>query len=218
MKNHIKIIVFSILLAAIFSGATLLAQNSEKSGSSKKAQQEKAKKEKDRDKAEKKRATKETEESTERQSEKIKSEAAKSESAIKEKSKKQKEEHPGEGAAYGKNKGELSGREFGQWRSEEARAKVRTKVEEVEVQVTKSEAVLKESRTRLEAAKFELARKEKAGGFSSEQELMKRKEKIQAAEEKVKQLEAAIEKEKTVLRQMKDEITDQAAEAQERQE
>jgi len=194
MKNYIRVIVLFILLAAIFPAANFLAQDADKPNSAKKTQQEKTKKEKDRDKAEKKRVSKEAE-----------------------KSKAQEKEHPGQGAAYGKNKGDLSGREFGQWRSEQARAKVKTKMKEVEDQVTKSETVLRESRTKLEAAKFELARKEKAGGFSSDEQL-KRRERIKVAEEKVKQLETAIEKEKTVLRQMKDEIADQATEAEKRQE
>ena len=70
----------------------------------------------------------------------------------------------------------------------------------------------------LAQAKEELARKEKAGEFSTDEELVKRKERIRLAEEKVNQLEAAIEKEKTVLMQTKDEIADQAAEEEGRQE
>jgi len=69
----------------------------------------------------------------------MKSDGPKSGSSLKEKSKVQEEEHPDQGAAYGKNKGELSGREFGQWRSEEARAKVKTKGEEVEEVVAEAE-------------------------------------------------------------------------------
>jgi len=179
MKNYIRVIVFFILLAAIFPGANLFAQNSDKQDSLIDSLLKKAR---------------EVEKSTE----KMKSDTAK-----------------GQGAAYGKNKGELSGREFAQWRLEEARNKIETKVEELEGEVVRIEEVLRETQIKLEEFKFELAQKEKAGGFSSDEKL-KRRERIQTAEEKVKELEAAIEEEKTALRHMKDEIADQAAEAAER--
>ena len=199
MKNYVRVMVLSILLAAISPGANLFAQNSDEQDSLIDSLQKRAR---------------EVEKSTE----KMKSDTAKGENGIKEKSNAHTEEQPDQGAAYGKSKGELSGREFGQWRSEEARNKIKTKLEELEDQITRIEEVLKETQMKLEEFKFELARKQKAGEFSSDEQQLKRRERIQAAEEKSKQLEAEIEKEKQALRHMKDEIADQAADAQERQE
>lgn len=83
----------------------------------------------------------------------------------KDKDKDKNDNHPGNGHAYGKNKGELSGREFGQQRAAEARAKheevkpktekeakevVRTTVERNDVLLTETERKIIELRRRLE--------------------------------------------------------------------
>lgn len=93
------------------------------------------------------------------------------------------EEHPGQGHAYGKNKGDLSGREFGQQRAAEARAKhneakpksegearelVKETVKRNEVLLTDTERKIRDFKTRLEELK-------KAGKITTEEMNLKLK-------------------------------------------
>lgn len=93
------------------------------------------------------------------------------------------DEHPGQGNAYGKNKGDLSGREFGQQRAAEARAKhdgakpksegearelVKETVKRNEVLLTDTERKIRDFKTRLEELK-------KAGKITTEEMNLKLK-------------------------------------------
>jgi colicin import membrane protein len=62
-------------------------------------------------------------------------------------------EHKGKGHAYGKNKGELKGRDFGMLRSEEARSKMKGKLDHAESEVDLQIQRIEKMNQRIEEAK-----------------------------------------------------------------
>ena len=61
-----------------------------------------------------------------------------------------------QGNAYGKNKGGLSGKEFGQARAAEARAKNKDKKQTAQISITKGEDTVKKASDKIAAAKDKL--------------------------------------------------------------
>jgi colicin import membrane protein len=55
----------------------------------------------------------------------------------------------GNGKAYGKNKGDLSGRDFGKIRSTEAKSKLKTKLDEMDTEIAASEKTAEENRKKV---------------------------------------------------------------------
>ena len=70
----------------------------------------------------------------------------------------QSKEHPGKGHAYGKDKGELEGKEFGQQRAAEARSR-QGALDEAEANIGRSEASNASSREKLKKARAKLDEK-----------------------------------------------------------
>lgn len=66
------------------------------------------------------------------------------------------------GNAYGKNKGELKGRDFGKVRSAEARAKLKTKIEEMDKEIAVKEKSAEENRKKVADAEAKLEQQKKA--------------------------------------------------------
>ncbi|HNS17156.1 MAG TPA: hypothetical protein PKH94_09845 [Bacteroidales bacterium] len=102
-----------------------------------------------------------------------------------------------QGNAYGKNKGDLQGKEFGQQRAEEARLNRDVKGKELDEKIVQGEAKAKEARERIERAKAQLE-KDKKEGKITEQIYQERKERISKAEQALSNLEFSIQKGKTV--------------------
>ncbi len=102
-----------------------------------------------------------------------------------------------QGHAYGKDKEDLGGKEFGQQRAEQARLNREVKGKELDETIHQGEVKAKEAREKIERAKEQLERDKKAGKIS-EQVYQERKEKISKAEQALSDLEYNIEKGKTV--------------------
>ena len=97
--------------------------------------------------------------------------------------------------AYGKDKGELEGKKFGQSRAEQARMEQHKKEFELGTSVVEGEAKVKESREKIAAAK-EKMEKDKKEKKISEAEYKEKKEKIEKAEKAVDDLEMQVKKAK----------------------
>lgn len=102
-----------------------------------------------------------------------------------------------QGNAYGKNKGDLQGKEFGQERAEQARLSQETKSKELNETILQGEEKVKEARERIRVAKEKLEQDKKEGRIS-DQVFQERKERISKAEQALSELEVSIEKGKTV--------------------
>ncbi|HOW25091.1 MAG TPA: hypothetical protein PK711_05415 [Bacteroidales bacterium] len=96
-----------------------------------------------------------------------------------------------QGHAYGKDKGGLEGKEFGQERAEQAKMNRETKSKELNESILEGEQKVKEARERIEVAKVQLE-KDKQMGRISEQVFQERKEKISKAEQAVSDLEYSL--------------------------
>lgn len=101
-----------------------------------------------------------------------------------------KKDHPGKGNAYGKNKGDLSGREFGQQRAADAKSKVKKSCKHGDEKVVELE-------NRIEKAKDKVE-KEKEDGIITAEIAIEKGEKIKKAEQKLKELKDEIEKERRI--------------------
>ena len=108
-----------------------------------------------------------------------------------------KEAGKGRGNAYGRNKGGLEGRDFGQARAEEARMKNQEKKSELDRRVEDGEQKTVQARERIRVAREDLE-KEKASKKISDQAYQQKKEKIDNAEKAVTDLEEKIKKSKSV--------------------
>ncbi len=108
-----------------------------------------------------------------------------------------KEGGKGRGNAYGKNKGGLEGRDFGQARAEEARMKHQERKSELDRKVEEGELRSVQARERIRVAREELE-KEKASRRINEEAYQQKKEKIDNAEKAVTDLEEKIKKGKGV--------------------
>ncbi|MBN2274837.1 MAG: hypothetical protein JXK95_10925 [Bacteroidales bacterium] len=98
-----------------------------------------------------------------------------------------------EGHAYGKNKGDLKGREYGQSRAEQARMEQHKKETELEHSVSEGEAKVKEGREKVRVAREKLE-KDKKEQKLSETEYKEKKEKIDKAEKALDDLEMKVKK------------------------
>ena len=98
-----------------------------------------------------------------------------------------------QGHAYGKDKGGLEGKEFGQERAEQARLNRETKSKELNESILQGEQKVKEARERIEVAKKQMEQ-DKQMGRISEQVFQERKEKISKAEQALSNLEVSLDK------------------------
>lgn len=99
----------------------------------------------------------------------------------------------GKGNAYGRNKGGLEGRDFGQARAEEARMKHQERRSELDRKVEDGEQKMVQARERIRVAREDLE-KEKASKRIPEDVYQQKKEKIDNAEKAVTELEEKIQK------------------------
>jgi colicin import membrane protein len=142
MKTFIAIL---LLVATTLCYTEVAAQKKENPKKNENAKGGKGQKE-DKDKSGKKDETDTTAISAEK---KVKAEKEKTE---KEKADKQKESESGGGGngnAYGKNKGNLSGRDFGKVRSTEAKNKLKAKLDEMDTEIATSERTAEENRKKV---------------------------------------------------------------------
>lgn len=108
-----------------------------------------------------------------------------------------KEAGKGQGNAYGRNKGGLEGRDFGQARAEEARMKNQEKKSELDRRVEDGEQKTIQARERIRVAREDLE-KEKTSKKITDEAYQQKKEKIDNAEKAVTDLEEKIKKGKGV--------------------
>lgn len=95
------------------------------------------------------------------------------------------------GNAYGKDKGEMSGREFGQNRAAEARSKNQAKKAETKRSVETGDSKVIEARDRIKKSKEKLEKDKKSRKVNDKQ-YEERKRKIEAAEKQTDELERKI--------------------------
>ena len=193
MKFTLKIMILTLVLCIFFAVQTAVAQKAVPDTSAK---------------IEKKRGKNETGKASPK-SKRLDKSIEKSQKEGKQKLKKDKEipieekKHPGEGHAYGRNKGELSGREFGKLRSKAAKEKRDENLKRSEQYILNSEEILTESQKKIARAKKELEEKENAGAFKDKTELENRKKKIEEAEQKLELLRDEWKKEKARVEKSK---------------
>jgi len=96
------------------------------------------------------------------------------------------------GNAYGKNKGELSGKEYGQERATQAKVN-KEKGEKLDQYVSQGEQKVKDAKTKIKSSKAKLDKDKKAGRVS-DSEYRARKEKIDRAEAAVNDLDQKVQK------------------------
>ena len=94
-----------------------------------------------------------------------------------------------------KNKGELSGKEFGQDRAQQAKMNKANKEKELDESVTEGEQKVKEAKEKVKQAREKLE-KDKKEKKIKDKEYNERKTKIDKAEQAANELEAKVEKEK----------------------
>jgi len=104
---------------------------------------------------------------------------------------KDQEDNQGQGNAYGRNKGGLQGRDFGQARAEQARMQRQAREAELDTHILDGEERVARSRERIRVAREELE-KEKTGRRISESDYQLKKEKIDNAEKAVDELDQKI--------------------------
>ncbi len=107
----------------------------------------------------------------------------------------------GKGNAYGKNKGDLSGREFGQQRASEARTAGQSRREEAEKKIIVQEKQIKENEEKIIVAKEKLQKLE-VNKQITPVELKNKRDAIAEAETKVKQVKLIVENEKKELEKL----------------
>lgn len=112
-----------------------------------------------------------------------------------EKADKEKDDNDPAGNAYGQDKGELSGKEFGQQRAETAKTNRDVKKRELDESVAKGEQKVAEAKEKIKAAKDKLE-KEKKGKKINDAQYAERKAKIDKAEQKANELDDKIKKSK----------------------
>ncbi len=102
------------------------------------------------------------------------------------------------GNAYGKNKGELSGREFGMQRSKEARERFVQRYTESNRKNANVAQVLSDLETKLQTAKANLEKRKKTGTLSGDA-LKEKEDRIQKAEKKISALREKLKLTKEML-------------------
>lgn len=105
----------------------------------------------------------------------------------------EKNSESGEGNAYGKNKGDQSGREFGQQRAAEARSRNDERKALLEKKVVEAKEKVTESRDRIDSSRVRVEAQKNAGELS-EEEAVEKQERIDKAEEVLQSLEEKLQK------------------------
>lgn len=188
MKKILSILPVTVIIVALLtSGGEALAQQQ--------AGRDKAKKEVNQAKQKGKEKVKEADEVLQKEQEEA-TEAVEKE-AEKTREAEEKEAGKGKGNAYGRNKGGLEGRDFGQARAEEARMKNQEKKSELDKKVEDGEQKSAQARERIRVAREKLE-KQKASGKVKDDEYQQKKGKIDAAEKAVNDLEEKIKKGKGI--------------------
>ncbi|MBJ6369381.1 hypothetical protein [Snuella sedimenti] len=181
MKVFRYIVVMAFVMV-LLSGSTLIAQ-----GKSKEI------KEKNKKEHKEKKVLKGLEEDNYRIGDRLKSE--KKDKASKDKGNK------GQGNAYGKHKGELKGRAFGQARAAEAKKKLDDEfavLEQRERDVRKGKERIEEARKRVD--------KEKESGVLTEDQEREKRDVIERAEKELNDLEGAIKRGKERIKEEKEKL------------
>lgn len=102
-------------------------------------------------------------------------------------------ENQGQGNAYGRNKGDMSGREFGQARAAAAK-KLQDEINALDQKVTEGEEMAQEARTKIRQAEENI---DTAEGDSTV--INRREERVAKAKEQLSELEVMLEKQKEKL-------------------
>ncbi|BDS12410.1 hypothetical protein [Aureispira anguillae] len=116
--------------------------------------------------------------------------------------KKDKVAEKGKGHAYGKNKGDLSGKEFGQARAAEAKLKNETKKKEAKTSIQKGEDTVTKAKDKIAAAKEQLE-KDFTDKKLTQEEYTAKKDKIALIEEKAAELQEELKKGKKITQKSK---------------
>ena len=176
--------LFLLIIVFLAAGNNSMAQEKENRGKTVKEANKAADQEKQKGKEKVKEAEEAAKAETEKDREAVEAEAERvkdaTEEAKKEKELKQKMEKEGDkaqGNAYGKNKGDLKGRDFGQARAEQARMQQQVREAELDTHLAKGEEKVAKSRERIRVAREELE-KERAGRKISDKDYQLKKEKI----------------------------------------
>lgn len=109
------------------------------------------------------------------------------------------------GNAYGRNKGDLTGREFGKLRSTEAKSKVKTKLDEMDREITAKEKSADDNRKKVEEADARVE-KEKKDKKLTEKQYKEKKARIALAGKKVDQMDSITTVKREEWRKMKAEV------------
>lgn len=109
-----------------------------------------------------------------------------------------KEEKDNKGNAYGKNKGELEGKDFGQYRAEQAKLKNKKKKGELGQSLTTATTKINDANIRIKKARANIERAKKDGKMTDKEYKVKM-EKIERAEKAVKELEGKVIKSKRLI-------------------
>lgn len=132
------------------------------------------------------------------QKEKAKAESEKSKAKNNGQNKPEKADKENNGKAYGKNKGELSGREFGQARAESAKLNRQQKHQVLQETVANGDEKVTEARGRLSRALEELERRRKAGTIT-DTEYNEKKATATRAEKAIQTLEEKLNAAKVLV-------------------
>ncbi|MCA1757929.1 MAG: hypothetical protein LC649_10780 [Bacteroidales bacterium] len=116
---------------------------------------------------------------------------------------KERENRGNQGNAYGKNKGDLQGREFGQERARQARMNRENSEKELDELVAGSEQKAVEARERIRVKREEIERARRENRIS-EEEFEENSEKLKEAERVLNELEKKVEKGKKLKEKKQD--------------
>jgi colicin import membrane protein len=111
----------------------------------------------------------------------------------------------GKGHAYGKNKGELSGRDFGKVRSTEAKNKLKAKLDEMDTEIATNEKTAEENRKKVAEAEAKVE-KEKAEKKVTEKTYKDKIRTIAEAKKKVSKLDSITNAKRDEWRKLKAEF------------
>jgi hypothetical protein len=107
-----------------------------------------------------------------------------------------------QGNAYGRNKGDLQGREFGQERARQARMNRETVEEELDEVITANEQKAAEARERIRVKREEIERERRENRLS-EEEFTENQKKLEEAEKVLTELEEKVQKGKQLKEKKK---------------
>lgn len=109
-----------------------------------------------------------------------------------------KPDHENNGNAYGKNKGELSGREFGQQRAADAKAAAQSRKENAGQTIKLHEVQIQTNESKISDAREKVKLQKQKGEISAKEEQLKL-QKITLAETKVKEMKVIVDTQKKEL-------------------